>query len=106
MLGDRLRWLRSHADLSQADVAEQIGMSESQVLKWENGKAEPDAKSLRKLAGMFGVTTDYILGLTDNPRGYMDTDLSASEWAIIRAVREANFTDFMALVTENLKARN
>lgn len=105
MLGDRLRWLRNKAALSQADVAEQIGMSESQVLKWENNKAEPDAKSLRKLARLFGVTSDYLLGLSDDPRGYMDTDLSANEWAIIRAVRDSSFTDFMALVTAELKSR-
>lgn len=105
MLGDRLRWLRNHAKLSQADVAEQVGRSEIQVLRWENGKAEPDADSIRKLAHVFGVTSDYLLGLSDTPRGYMDTDLSASEWAIIRVVRESNFADFMALVTEALKAK-
>lgn len=106
MLGDRLRWLRNRADLSQADVAEQIGMSQSQVLKWENGKAEPDANSIRKLARLFGVTSDYILGLADSPRGYMDTDLSADEWAIIRAIRDRSLADVMLLVGENAKARD
>ena len=105
MLGDRLRWLRTRAGLSQADVAEQVGMSESQVLRWENDKAEPDSKSLRKLARMFGVTADYLLDLTDDPRGYMDTELSAREWAIIRALRESNFSNFMMLITEDLKER-
>ena len=105
MLGDRLRWLRNRAQLSQSEVAEQIGMSESQVLKWENNRAEPDAKSIRKLAGLFGVTSDYILGLADNPRGYMDIDIMADEWAIFRALRDASFSNFMALVTQNLKER-
>ena len=106
MLGDRLRWLRNRTGLSQADLAEQLGMSEIQVLRYENGKAEPTAETLRKMAKLFGVTSDYILGLADTPRGYMDTDLSASEWAIIQALRESNMISFTALLHENLKARD
>lgn len=106
MLGDRLRWLRNSAHLSQAELAEQLGMSETQIQRYENGKSDPTAAVISRMARLFGVTSDYILGLADSPRGYMDTDLSASEWAIVRAVREANFADFMALVTQNLQSRD
>lgn len=105
MVGDRIRWLRNLARLSQADLAEQVGMSEIQILRWENGKADPGAEAVRKMAKIFGVTSDYILGLSDDPHGYIDTELTAREWAIIRALRESSWTSFMMLLTEDLKER-
>lgn len=37
--------------------------------QYETGKRQPDYKTLLKVAEYFGVTTDYLLGRTDDPKG-------------------------------------
>ena len=42
-----------------------IGLSNGQVGKWRNGTAKPSAENIKKLADYFNVSTDYLLGRTD-----------------------------------------
>jgi len=62
---DRVRSLRNELGMSAADLAAKFGKKEGAVRMWETGKAKADADTLIKLAGLFDVTTDYLLGLTD-----------------------------------------
>lgn len=106
MIGDRIRWLRNKQNMTQADLAERLDMSDQQVLRWENGKSEPSADAIVKLAKLFNVTGDYLLCLTDDPRGSMATELSQLEWDMIQAFRESNFKNFSALLHEGLRQRD
>ena len=45
-----------------------IGLSNGQVGKWRNGTAKPSAENIKKLADYFNVSTDYLLGRTDDPQ--------------------------------------
>lgn len=64
---ERLKSLRESRKLSQTAIAKKINISQSVVARWESGDREPTLAGLRALASVFGVTTDYLLGLTDNP---------------------------------------
>jgi transcriptional regulator with XRE-family HTH domain len=63
----RIRDLREDHDLSQAKVAEVIKTTQQQYSKIELGKADICGEKLILLARFYGVSTDYLLGLTDNP---------------------------------------
>ena len=62
---DRLKELRVERNLSQMELSQKLGVSQSAVAKWELGKTEPTASAIIAIAKFFGETTDYILGVTD-----------------------------------------
>lgn len=46
-------------------LAEETGLSQSAIAKWELGKTEPTASALIRLSEYFGETTDFLLGLKE-----------------------------------------
>ncbi|MCF8002418.1 MAG: helix-turn-helix domain-containing protein [Halanaerobiales bacterium] len=73
----RLKYLRKESDLYQKELAEKIGVSRTTITQYENGAREPNYEILKKLANFFEVSTDYLLGNTDQrrPAGKMETAL-------------------------------
>jgi len=65
---DKLKELRKAKGVTQKTVAEQIGILEQAYQKYEYGLHEPNHQTTIKLADFFEVTTDYLLGRTDNPK--------------------------------------
>ena len=68
MLNERIRELRLAAGFSQVELAEKLGVSKQSVSNWENDNIQPSVEMLIKISKVFGVTTDYLLGLDDTPR--------------------------------------
>ena len=68
--GDRLRALRQELGLSQDEVAKKIGISRPAYVNYEQGKSRP-VRKLKELAAFFDVTSDYIMGLSNDPHGTM-----------------------------------
>lgn len=64
----RLRDLREDHDLTQQQIADLLGTSQTMYARYERGANELPLRHLIKLAKYYGVTTDYILGLRDKPR--------------------------------------
>jgi len=63
-LGRKVRYLRERAGLTQAELAQAIGLRESSkgfISEIESGKKTPKAELVLRLADHFGVTTDYLL---------------------------------------------
>lgn len=58
----RLSELRKQKGLKQGDLAASLGVAQSTLSGWENGKFEIDDKNKIKLADFFGVSVDYLLG--------------------------------------------
>lgn len=60
--------LRIKKGLSQIALAQKLNVARSTVAMWETGKSKPNASKLEELAALFGVSTDYILGVsTEQP---------------------------------------
>ena len=73
-LGDRVRKLREGHNMTQTELSEILGMKTyTTVSKWEKNENFPKGKDLKKLAEIFNVTSDYLLGLTDNRLGKITT---------------------------------
>ena len=58
----RFREAREKAGLSTLEVAKRIGVSQSVVTYWDNGTKPPSIETLCKLADLYCVSTDYLLG--------------------------------------------
>lgn len=65
MLSERLRQLRLDTGLTQKETAMNLKISQPAYADWERGKKLPTQVNLKKLAGFFNVSTDYLLGNTD-----------------------------------------
>jgi transcriptional regulator with XRE-family HTH domain len=64
----RLRELRELKKITQQQVADYINKTFQAYSLYENGKRDPDTETLAKLSQYFNVSTDYLLGLTDDPQ--------------------------------------
>lgn len=60
-LAERILALRKARNLSQEELAEQIGVSRQAVGKWESGQSLPDLDKVIALSEFFGVSCDYLL---------------------------------------------
>ena len=61
-LGKRISANRKALGLTQDQLAEQLGVTAQAVSKWENDQSCPDIQTLPRLAEIFGITTDALLG--------------------------------------------
>lgn len=68
MLSRRINELRTACGWSQVELARRLNISKQTVSNWENDNIQPSIEMLVRLAGIFGVTTDYLLGLDGIPR--------------------------------------
>ncbi len=60
----RIRELRLEHGMTQEDVARWIGVSRGCMANYETGKRRPDALIVRRLSKLLGVSTDFLLGVT------------------------------------------
>ncbi|EFH1038801.1 helix-turn-helix transcriptional regulator, partial [Listeria monocytogenes] len=63
--------LRKNNNKTQEDISKILGISRGAYSHIENGRNEPDMETIVKLANIFGVSTDYLLGRSNN--GFIDT---------------------------------
>ena len=68
MLGARIQELRTAVGWSQVDLSKKLGVAKQTVSNWENENIQPSIEMLIRLARLFNVTTDYLLGLDAIPR--------------------------------------
>ena len=72
MLGQRICELRKAIGWSQVELAKRLGVAKQTVSNWENENIQPSIEMLLRLAKLFNVTTDYMLGLENIPRRNVD----------------------------------
>ena len=63
-LGQRLRELRRERGLTQHQVADRLGVTASVVSAYEGGLRQPSYEVLIKLVRLYGVSADYLLGIS------------------------------------------
>lgn len=65
---ERLVELRKTHNLTQKQLASNVGMSELGIQRYEYGTREPSYKYLIAIAEHFDVSIDYLVGRTNNPK--------------------------------------
>jgi transcriptional regulator with XRE-family HTH domain len=100
---DRLRSWREKRGWSQRELARHCGLGEAQVNKYESGQTDPSAKYLKALAETLGLSTDYLLGLTDNPRGELGDSLKPEQRKLLDALDEGDSPTALAIVSDILR---
>ena len=71
MFFQRLADLRVDNEKSQEEIAKHLQCQREVYRRYEKGTREIPVWALIKLAHYYGTSTDYILGLTNNPRPYI-----------------------------------
>jgi class 3 adenylate cyclase len=85
--GRKIRILREKRGLKQINLANALQVSPQAVSKWERGANYPDTDVLIKMARLFDVTVDYLLGITDRETGVFEATVFCS--AIIHFARRS-----------------
>lgn len=66
MLGEQIKNLRTAKGINQVEMAKNLGVTKQSVSNWENENIMPSIDMLIKIADYFSVTTDFLLGLSEN----------------------------------------
>lgn len=100
MKGNRIKLLREEKKIRQDELAKVLSISPSAVGMYERDEREPNDEITLKLAEYFGVSTDYLLGKSDNRNG----DVPISKIPILGTVKagydwlaEENIVDYITL---------
>ena len=64
MFAEQMRRFRQGKGLTQQELGEMLGVSTSAVQKWERAQAEPNARTLQRMADIFGVSLDELCDRT------------------------------------------
>ena len=84
-LPERLKELRKEKHMTQAQLANVLGVAKGTVAMWEMGKRNPSLETLEQMSAVFDRTVSYIMGTSDDPSS---PELSESEmqqlgaWAV------------------------
>lgn len=70
LFGKKLKEVRISHGLTQAQLADKLGVSASTVGMYEQGRREPDNKMLSKICTILNISTDYLLGHDDYINSY------------------------------------
>lgn len=71
---NRLKSARANKGISQKKLAECLFVSQQTVAKWETDKATPNPETITKISNVLDVSTDYLLGVSDERNSSLDSD--------------------------------
>lgn len=96
-LMNRIKDLRAaqHPKMSQEKLGQMVGVGRSTVAMWESGSSEPDNATLIKLAEIFCVSVDYLLG--------RDEKKPTPEIEDGQCLLEKRLNEFLAQATDETK---
>lgn len=94
--------LRNERGLSQKELSEGIGVSQSAIAKIELGRNEATASTVRKLAKFFGVSTDYLLELEYDFGARQTSAAADSERELLKNFRKLP-PELRALAAETIR---
>ena len=92
--GEKLKELRMQAGLTQAQLAQRIGVTKSVVSFYELRERSPSPDVLMKLSAIFHVSTDYLLGV------------EKKEMLDVSGLTASQITAVLGIIAEYRKANN
>lgn len=96
--GQRLKATRERQGLSQEKLGVIIGASRQQVHAWEKQETAPNGETVKLLVRALGVSSDYLLELSDDPAGGAANDLSVDERYALEAWRRGDKLDAIKVI--------
>lgn len=66
-IGNRIKNLRKQHKMTQDDLGRRVSATKAMISLWENGKRRVDTATIQKIAGIFNVSTDYLINGTTSP---------------------------------------
>ena len=112
----RFRDARIQSGKNLAEAAEELFVSKTTLSNWESGRRVPSVEAIEKLADLYGVSVDYLLGRTDQLNPLYEVSESVdphmlqflhecpvyvnqSRWGLVDAVNhKICFTDGLSLI--------
>ena len=101
---ETLKKIRNKKGLTQAEVAAKLGITYQAYAHYETGRRQPDPEMLLKMANLFGVSTDYLLGRDETPTLNIPKTLTDTQIAFAEGLKDlddeelqqiADFVDFL-----------
>lgn len=86
--GEILKELRQRSGLTQIQLAERIWVTKATVSCYERNERVPSSENLKKIANVFHVSTDYLLGYDDKKRILDVSDLADEEIQVLEQTIE------------------
>lgn len=111
MDGERLKRLRKEKKLTQTELGKIINVTKVSISGYESGDRTPDTDNLRRLSDFFGVSSDYLLGRTDNPNqiDYINNKEEDEKIMLIRKITrdfpevDLMFEDMKSFTAEDMR---
>lgn len=99
MRKDRLKGLLERSGHNSTSLAEILGVSERQIRRWVNGESDPSGELVASIARALNTSTDYLLGLSDDPSPQMRIDnMTDEERAVVAAMRRGDDKAVMKII--------
>lgn len=104
---DRLRQRRAALKYTQQDVADRASVPQQNVARWESGKQDITGDALARLAKALNCTTDWLLGLVDQPQARARAqELSATERQLLDLYRQRKLPEMISRLVDELAGAN
>lgn len=96
---NRIRKERLDLKLTQEDLGNELGLSQQTISCYENGTLIPPADILVKLARIFNVSTDYLLGITNSftDKNLIKISVNSKEYRLLTTYRKLG-TDYKDII--------
>lgn len=105
MFSARLKERREHFGFSQQELAARVGVSQSQIWRYENEGSDVTGDVLGRLARELDCTADYLIGLTDELQGhYRRSEMNTTERELLAAYRRGDLSEALLILSQ--RARN
>ena len=88
-----LQIIRKQKEISQLKLANMLGVSRSTIAMWESGASQPDHETLIKLAKIFEVSTDFLLGVSSLDIAMDNDEISEQEKKLFELYQKAKKSD-------------
>ena len=75
-IADRIKLIRTEQKKTQHEIAAGLGIADSVYQRYEKGSRVPVLSVVRSLCLLYGISSDYFLGLTDSPRKLSEVNQS------------------------------
>lgn len=87
---NRIKILRKERGINQQRLASELNVSQAMISKYELGLSEPDIEMICRIAEFFGVSSDYLLEISDEKTSVSSYGLSDTEKKILFGFKRLN----------------